>query len=449
MTGRKLRPDRLLGTGLIGLLAAGCQSTDGFGDRLLSNPFEDQSNLEQRIAAQPQSENGLKLGAMLPATGELGQLGRPMLQTLPLLVDTVNRCGGVNQTFVSLVLENQVAQPLEGAVALTKLVEGNRVSAVVGAFSNEVTAAALPVAVQDKVLLISPASSSPALTDRAEQGTFKDFWARTIPSDRQQGVALARLAEKRGFRDVAIVSVNRPEAIALAQSFTTAFEKQGGTVRDKTQPLRYNPGTDPLTLEELAYAAFAPFDPPDAVLAILDRNGGASLMQSAIQLGLTQGIPVMLTDAVRMDAFLQRVGKASNGTSLLTGAIGTAPAADGPGYADLAKLWQEQFGGSPSSLVAQTWDAAALVLLAAQAAKSNSREGIASKLRQVANPPGKTVTNVCEGLALLKQGQEINYDGASGKVDINAAGDVQGSYEVWAINEKGQFDAIDRIRLEP
>lgn len=431
---------------LLGFLGTGCQSSLFLDDQFFGYSLNQQRDSSQSPDRQPSSQGGFKLGAMLPATGDLGEVGRPMLQSLPLLVDTVNRCGGVNNAFVSLVVEDQTDKPADAIATFNKLADGDRVSAIIGAFSSNISAAALPTAVQDKVLLISPASTSSALTDRAQQGAYQEFWARTVPSDSQEAIALAQLAQKRGFRNVATLTVNNPDAIALEQAFIAAFEKRGGIVLDKAQPLRYALDADPLTLEELTYAAFRPYDPPDAVIAILDRTVGASLLKTAAELRLTQGVPIVLTDEVRTNAFVQRIGKASDGTALLSGAIGAVPAADGPGFTDLTDRWQEQFGNSPGPFIAQTWDAGALVLLAAQAAETNTRAGIEAQLRAVANPPGVMVSDVCEGLALLKQGQEINYDGASGKVDLDRAGDVKGDYDIWQVDEQGKFKQVDRIR---
>lgn len=434
----------ILGSSVLGLLLVGCQSSDLIGERPFWNQTPQQDN-PQSPDRQPKSEGGLKLGAMLPITGDLGQIGRPMVQTLPLLVDTVNRCGGVNNAFVSLVVEDQATKPLDGAIVLDKLAEADQVSAVIGAFSSDVTLAAMPVAVQNRLMLISPASTSPELTDRAQQSSYKGFWARTVPSEKQEAIALAQLAQKRGFRRVTTITVNNPSNIALEQAFIAAFEKRGGTVLDKTQPLRYGLNADRFTLEEFAYAAFRPFDPPDAVIAILDQSVGASLLKSAAELGLTEGVSLVLTEDVRTNAFVQRVGKNADGIALLSGAIGIAPAADGSAFSDLAELWQEQFGDPPGLFVGQTWDAGALAMLAAQAAGSNDRAGIQAKLRDVANPPGITVRHVCEGLALLKNGQDINYEGVSGSLNIDRAGDVKGNYDVWTINDRGQFKRVDRI----
>ncbi|MFN6365321.1 MAG: hypothetical protein ACK4V0_05790, partial [Aphanizomenon sp.] len=51
---------------------------------------------------------------------------------------------------------------------------------------------------------------------------------------------------------------------------------------------------------------------------------------------------------------------------------------------------------------------------------------------------------VCEGLKLLKEGKQINYQGASGDVDVDANGDVIGTYDVWTVGDDGKIKVIDR-----
>ncbi len=48
-------------------------------------------------------------------------------------------------------------------------------------------------------------------------------------------------------------------------------------------------------------------------------------------------------------------------------------------------------------------------------------------------------------MKLVKQGEEINYQGASGNVDIDSNGDVVGSYDVWKVNPDGSLDVIDKV----
>jgi neutral amino acid transport system substrate-binding protein len=84
--------------------------------------------------------------------------------------------------------------------------------------------------------------------------------------------------------------------------------------------------------------------------------------------------------------------------------------------------------------------------LAAQASKSNTGEGIKSKILEVANAPGEEVSDVCKALELLKQGKDINYQGASGNVDLDANGDIQGVYDVWTIKDDGTIGVTGQVK---
>jgi ABC-type branched-subunit amino acid transport system substrate-binding protein len=92
-----------------------------------------------------------------------------------------------------------------------------------------------------------------------------------------------------------------------------------------------------------------------------------------------------------------------------------------------------------------TWDATALLVLAAEAAKSSTTTAIRDKLREVSNPPGEAVTDVCQALSLIRAGRKVNYQGASGSVDLNPEGDVMGTYDVWTIEPDGSLKVIGAI----
>jgi neutral amino acid transport system substrate-binding protein len=153
----------------------------------------------------------------------------------------------------------------------------------------------------------------------------------------------------------------------------------------------------------------------------------------------------LLTDSVKFDDFAQVVGKTKAGKFIIEGALGTAPGAEGKALNRLTQLWKTRFKGLPSAYVPQTWDAAALLVLAAQAAQSNTGEAISRKIREVSSGPGKEVTDVCQGLAWLKEGKKINYQGASGNVDLDKNGDVSGVYEVWRVEPNGKIKGVDKI----
>ncbi len=387
------------------------------------------------------SGDGLKLGALLPVTGDLSSIGANMPEAVKLAVDEINACDGVNGQPVTLVTEDSQTDPAAGGAAMTKLAEVDRVAGVVGAFGSSVSGAAVGIAAQNKVMLISPGSTSPVFTDQAKNGDFNGYWARTAPPDTYQAQALAALAQKRGFKNVSTVAINNDYGVAFEQQFVGAFEKSGGKILTKDKPVRYDPKA--ATLDSEAAAAFA--NNPDAVAAVLYPETGSILLQAAYKQGLSEGVTVLLTDGVYSEDFVEQVGKTPDGKFILEGALGTVPGADGEALEAFTTKWNEKTGKDVTAFVPHSWDATVLLMLAAEAAKANTGEGIQSKLREVANAPGTEVSDPCEAIALIRNGEDINYQGASGNVDIDENGDVVGSYDVWTVKADGTTEVIDKV----
>ncbi|MCU0552494.1 MAG: ABC transporter substrate-binding protein [Leptolyngbya sp. Prado105] len=411
----------------VGILAAACQE---------SAPPQGQGASPAGNSAPPK---GLKIGSLLPSTGDLASVGSQMVNAVPMLVETVNACGGVNGEPVTLVSADDQTDPAAGAEAMTRLAEKERVAGVVGSFASSVSTAALPIAVRNKVVLISPGSTSPVFTQAAKEGKYQGYWARTAPPDTYQAQALARLALERKLDTAGTIVINNDYGVGFEQEFVKAFEAQGGKVLNKARPTRYDPKAT--TVETEAAAAFA--GNPKAVAAVLYADTGSLIVKSAYEQG--KRAQLLLTDGVYSQDFVDKVGKGQDGKSILTGALGTVPGASGKSLAAFTKLWEEKQKRPLVAYAAHAWDAAAILALAAQAAKSNMGEAMKDKLREVTNAPGEEVTDVCKGLALLKEGKDINYQGASGDVDIDAAGDVVGSYDVWTVKDDGKLAVTGKV----
>lgn len=384
---------------------------------------------------------GLKLGSLLPMTGDLSAIGQNMPAAIKLAVDTVNACGGVNGNPVTLVSEDDQTDPTAGGAAMTKLAEVDKVAGVVGAFASSVSSAAVDVAVRNKVMLVSPGSTSPVFTGRAKNGDFQGYWARTAPPDTYQAQALAALAQKKGFKNVSTVVINNDYGVGFEQQFINAFTSLGGTVINKDNPVRYDPKA--ATLDTEAKAAFE--GKPDAVAAVLYAETGSVLLKAAFEQGLSKGVTVMLTDGVYSADFVKQAGQTADGKSILAGAIGTVPGANGPALAAFSTLWQEKTGQDLTAYVPHSWDGAILMMLAAESSKENTGDGIKSKIRDIANAPGTEVTDPCQAMELIRKGEDINYQGASGNVDIDEYGDVVGSYDVWTVKDDGTLEVVDKV----
>ena len=384
---------------------------------------------------------GLKLGSLTPTTGDLASIGQNMPVAVKLAVDTINACGGVNNANVTLISEDSQTDPSAGSTAMTKLAEVDKVAGVVGAFASSVSGAAVDVAVRNKVMLVSPGSTSPVFTDRAQNGEFNGYWARTAPPDTYQAQALAALADKQKFKNVSTVVINNDYGVGFEQEFIGAFEKLGGKITGKNSPVRYDAKAP--TLDTEAKAAFS--GKPDAVAAVLYAETGSVLLKSAFEQGLSEGVTVLLTDGVYSDDFVRQVGKTGNGKSIIAGALGTVPGANGKALQEFTALWKEKTGKEVTAFVPHSWDAAVLMMLAAEAADANRGEAIKSKILAMANAPGTEVSDACKAMELVRNGEDIDYQGASGNVDIDQNGDVVGSYDVWQVGEDGSLTVIDKI----
>lgn len=389
----------------------------------------------------PTSTTALKIGSLLPATGDLASIGQGMIKAVPLLVETINACGGVNGEPVSLISVDDQTDPKAGAEGMTKLAEVDKVGGVVGSFASSVSSAAVDIAVRNKVMLISPGSTSPVFTDRAQKGEFQGYWARTAPPDSYQGPALAQLAHKKGLKRVSTLVINNDYGVGFEKAFVKAFKSLGGTVVNEAKPTRYDPKAT--TFDTEVNAAFA--GKPNAVLSVLYTETGSLILKSAYEQGVSKGVTVLLTDGMYSADFPAQVGQDAGGKYIASGVLGTVPGAEGKALPDFTTIWTTKYNQPVSAFAPHAWDAAALIALASQAAKSNSGEAIKAKLLEVANGPGTAVNDVCQGLERLKKGEKINYQGASGNVDIDANGDVIGVYDVWTVKDDGKLAVIDKV----
>lgn len=391
------------------------------------------------------SSSGLKIGTLLSVTGDLSQFGTSMQDSANLLVKTVNNCGGVLGQPVQLISENDQTNPAAGAAAMTKLAEVNRVGGVVGATGSGVSSAAVDIAVRNQVVQISPSSTSPVFTERAKKGDFQGFWFRTAPPDNFQGQALAKLAQSRGFKTVSVLAINNDYGRGLVNSFSSAFTPLGGKVLNQAQPTYYPPEAS--SFESEVAAAFR--GNPDAVLLVAYPETGSLILKAAYQQGLLgKKTQVILTDGMKDAKIAELVGKNPQGGYITTGMIGTSASAGGAALTQFNDRYKTTYNNrQPVVYAPNTWDAAAVIALAAEAAKSTSGTAIKDKIREVTNPPGQDVSDVCQALSLVRQGQKINYQGASGNLDFDSQGDVTGNYDVWTIDKNGQLKVITTISV--
>lgn len=297
----------------------------------------------------------LRIGTLLALTGALEAYGKPIQNGAMLAAEQINAAGGPLGRKVELFHRDSQTDPTAGIDAAKKLVEVDKVVAIVGALSSGVSIpVATSVTVPSRVLQISPASTSPQLTDLDDDG----FVFRTCPSDALQGKVCGKLAKALGFKNVAVIYVNNPYGKGLTDNFTKAFQGHGGQV---PVAVAFEEGKASYRGEtEKALGS-----KPDAVAMFSYPENGATIMRQALELGF-QG-KFLLADGMKAPEVVKNVG-----AQYLKNTYGTAP---GSRESDAKKTflttYEAKFGEKPPKpYIDNCYDAVALLALAAHLASS-------------------------------------------------------------------------------
>ena len=143
------------------------------------------------------------------------------------------------------------------------------------------------------------------------------------------------------------------------------------------------------------------------------------------------------------------VGKDSSGNYIVAGFQGLTPdpSAGGTAYDAFRKKYSAEYGNEPGIYCSNSYDALAVVALAMEQAKNATGRAIADNIRSVANPPGVEVSDIGEALTLVRDGKDINYQGASGEISFDENGDVSGTYSVFTVAENGSITFGEKVAV--
>ena len=336
---------------------------------------------------------------------------------------------------IAFIHEDSATAAIPAKKAAKKLMEVDKVAAILGSGSSGVT---VPVAEEvtspNDMLMISPGSTSPFIT-MLPADKNKDFLFRTCPSDALQGVVLGKLAASL-YKSASVMYVNNPYGQGLAEQFRRSFHKRGGTVYTMI-PHGEEVADSYVADLRHAYARVHLTKPyrsgKSDVLCVFSYPEHAKVyVKEAIE--VFKGKAFLFCDGSKSEKIAEAVG-AEN----LEQTMGTAPGvAGGEAYVNFTADFKAQFESVPAvPFLANTYDGTAVIGLAAYAAKVKgldlTSKNIKDHLRQVANPPGTFIGpgEFKQAFELLKQGKDINYEGASGSVDFDDNGDVEAPIEIW------------------
>jgi|HigsolmetaAR202D_1030399.scaffolds.fasta_scaffold19254_2 ABC-type branched-chain amino acid transport systems, periplasmic component len=386
----------------------------------------------------------LTVGALVPLTGDLSQFGPPGQKAAELAIEEASAAleeAGADITVTMETADTQT-EPQAAQTAAQQLVS-NGATCLVGPWaSGETVPVGRSVAARSEVPLISPSATSPEITDLPDNG----FVFRTAPSDALQGQVLADVVEQElGSADatVSLAARNDPYGEGIVNEFKAAWEAKGGTT---TGPVLYDPELSSYNSEANQIVEGDPdqfviidFEEPyNRLGAALARTGSFDPhnLWTADGLAFEDGVPKSIPN----DA--------------LAGAKGTRPSS--PEDTDTAKAFDDLYKQAPGAksrgtFDAQNFDAATLCVLAAVAAGSNEGPAIAEKIQEVASPPGTKYdfTQLADAIKALQAGEDIDFEGASGPLDLDDNGDpVVAFYERYEYDDQGKFSIVETVEKQ-
>ncbi len=372
-------------------------------------------------------DHEIKIGVILGFTGPIESLTPDMAASAELAMKEVTDSGKLlgGKALIPVRADSTCVDSAAATAAAERLITSDSVAAIMGADCSGVTTAiANNTAVPNGVVMISPSATSPALSTIDDNGYF----FRTSPSDARQGQVLADVLKSRGITNVAVTYTNNDYGKGLAESFAAAFKAQGGKIEMNAA---HEDGKGDYSAEVGALAASGAAHL--VVFGYLDQ-GGKGIIQTSLDTGAFDSF--ILADGMIGKSLIESIGEGLNG------AVGTVPGSESEG----AKLFLDvaAAGGvdGDGPFRGESYDAAALIALAIQAAGSADRSAIQANILAVANAPGEKIMpgQLAKALQILADGGEVDYQGAT-NVELIGPGEAAGSYkELEVIN--GAFETI-------
>ncbi|ASW04147.1 ABC transporter substrate-binding protein [Paraburkholderia aromaticivorans] len=353
----------------------------------------------------------LKIGAVFPLTGSYASYGKGCSAGLKIALDEVNAAGGVLDNKVTLLSEDDQSDPTAGLNAAKKLIDVNKVDAILGTFASSVTLPILSYTTQIGIPVLT-LSGAPEIS---QIGRRTHLVYRFVATEGVFGESYAIYAHQSGAKTAYVLATNNAAQLDSARHFTSRFTSLGGKVLGQTV---FEPGMSSYR-SELTKTLVGK---PDIVLIAGYTDDAVTLTKTLYQLSPTTRVIGPLYEL--SDTYLRTVGPAVAEGKLAT----DATSAEGsPAYARVLPLYRQITGDDPTSnpYAIIDYDMVITLALAAQAAGSTDPNVFTPFIATVANGPGKTVTSYAEGLAALKAGQKIKYEGASSTIEFNESGDLK------------------------
>jgi ABC-type branched-subunit amino acid transport system substrate-binding protein len=362
----------------------------------------------------------IRIAALNPLTGAGGNYGPRMRKAIEFVVNQVNEAGGVKGRKIQLVGDDSQTNPDAAVRAARKLIDVDKVCAIMGTWASAVTTAVAPVCWESKVFLCT-VSGSDSITKLPHQG----YLIRTQPNSSLQMRKMAEFTLGLGTKRMFVISAQTPFALTsyeiLSQHYKDAGKEVIGHIIYEKDKTSFRSEVDQMLKTKPDMIYLNGYTPDVIVLSKdLYRAGyqGNRVAQAyAVDKKYLEGVPPEVSEGIYT--------------------VQPSPAINSVGYKRLAGVI-----GDVDPYSAQTHDHASLVILAIAKAGEATGTAIKDNVRKISQGSGQEVDNAVDGLKLLAAGKEINYTGSSGPCDFNEIGDIADCQFKYEQAEKGGFKTL-------
>ena len=377
------------------------------------------------LCAGAASAEEVKLGILIGFTGPIESLTPAMAAASEMAMKEATDSGKLldGATVVSVRGDSTCGDSAAGTAAAERLVTADKVQGIIGGDCSGVTGAVLQnVARPNGMVMISPSATSPALTTAEDDGLF----FRTAPSDAREGEVMADTLVEKGIKSIALTYTNNDYGKGLAEAIATSFTAKGGVV---TINAAHDDGKADYSSEVAALAAAG--GDILVVAGYLDQ-GGKGIIQASLDTGAfsTFGLPGGMIG----DSLPTAIGAGLNGS------WGQIAGSDSAGAAKFEEMMKAGGFDGTSAYSPESYDAAALILLAMQAAKSTDPKVYKDKVMEIANGPadgsGEKIYpgDIAKALELIAAGKAVDYEGATA-VTLIGPGESAGRYRLIEVQD--------------
>ncbi|MEV4171485.1 MULTISPECIES: ABC transporter substrate-binding protein [unclassified Nonomuraea] len=377
----------------------------GGGDTAEQQPSSAAPSTAASSAPAAKGDGTLTLGTVLPQTGSLAFLGPPEFAGVDQAVKEINEAGGVlGKPVATIHTDSGDTTTNIASQSVDKLV-AQKADAIVGAASSSVSESIIDKVTGAGLVQFSPANTSDKFSTIADQGLY----FRTAPPDKLQGRVLGDLIVADGNDTIGIMAMQDSYGSGLADQITKTAEEAGASVVERVD-------YDPKAAEFSADVAKIKAKNPKAIVLV-----GFEETSKVVAELVKQGLGADKVKWYMVDGNMSNTNYLKMPKGTLKGVKGTIPGAEAPD-----EFRKKLVALNPKlddfTYAAESYDAANLIALAAEAAKDDTGRSIAAKLPEVSKG-GEKCKTFKECVDLLKAGKDIDYDGISGPIEFNDAGD--------------------------